>query len=79
MTIKHPFILSMIFDSSYEDDWMDDTVSVSFMFYMVYAILHFLLYIGKLLFFLMVYAYFWYWGGLEDPNDPYNTDDIENA
>lgn len=26
----------------------------------------------------MIYAYFWYWGGLQDPNDPYeNTDSIK--
>ena len=54
------------------DDWEDHVVAVSLGIYLLYAVIHFAFYLLKLFMFLGVYAYFWYYGGLDDPNDPYS-------
>lgn len=70
----------MIFSSNIEgvnDTWEDHAIAISLGIYFVYAIIHFGFYILKLILFIGVYAYFWYYGGLEDPNDPYS--EINNS
>ena len=77
--LANTHMIDLIFSDKYDDydTWEDDVVAVSFVFYVIYALCHFSLYVIKLIFFCLVYLYFWYWGGLEDPNDPYeNTDSL---